>query len=56
MTIDLHELARQVGMSGARKRQRDQHKADRLRRTITMKVLQGHAQLETGKAGQQQGV
>jgi len=42
--IDLPELARKVGMSGARKRQREQHKADRLRRTITMKLLQGGAE------------
>ena len=37
--IDLPELARKVGMSGARKKQREQHKAERLRRTIAMKML-----------------
>lgn len=43
-------------MNGARKKHRDRHKADRLRLTITEKVLQRHAQLEAEKAGQQQGV
>ena len=38
-------------MKGARKRQRDQHKAERLRRTISMKLLQAQAQLETEEAG-----
>jgi len=35
--IDLRELATKVGTSGARKRQREQHKAERLRREIIMK-------------------
>lgn len=38
--IDLPELARIVGMSGARKKQREQHRAERLRRTIAMRRLQ----------------
>ena len=37
--IDLSELAGKVGMSGARRNQREQHKAERLRRTIAMKML-----------------
>ncbi|MGI8897880.1 MAG: hypothetical protein ACR2IB_05745 [Pyrinomonadaceae bacterium] len=37
--IDLPELARKVGMSGARKKQREEHKAERLRRTIAVKML-----------------
>jgi len=49
--IDLVELAKKVGMSGARKRQREQHKADRLRRTITMKLRQGGAEIDPRHAG-----
>ena len=37
--INLPDLARRVGMSGARQKQRERHKAERLRRTITMRVL-----------------
>lgn len=36
--IDLLELAKIVGTSGARRKQREQHKAERLRRTIAMKM------------------
>lgn len=37
--IDLLELARQLGMSNAGKTQHEKHKAERLRRTITLKML-----------------
>ena len=39
--IDLPELARRVRMDGARMRQRQQYRAERLRRSIRMKILQG---------------
>jgi Bifunctional DNA primase/polymerase, N-terminal len=42
--IDLPELARRAGMSGARKNQREQHKAERLRRTIAMRRLRASTQ------------
>jgi hypothetical protein len=35
--IDLCDLANKVGTSGARKRQREHHKAERLRREIIMR-------------------
>jgi DNA-binding transcriptional regulator YhcF (GntR family) len=54
--IDLPELARKVGMTDARKKQREQHKAERLRCTIKMKLVHEGAEIQTRKAGQEQGV
>lgn len=42
--VNLDQLARDVGTMGARKRQKERHRADRLRRSIVTMILQGGVQ------------
>lgn len=42
--INLEQLARDVGTYGARKKQNEKHRADRLRRSIATAILQGGVQ------------